>query len=133
LEITEGMLMNNADGAIQIINELKKLGIKISIDDFGTGYSSLAYLKAFNIDKLKIDRSFVTGLPDDKDDMAITSAIIQLAKSMELKIVAEGAEEIKQVDYLGLQDCDQIQGYYFAKPMARDDLINFLQNWNIRH
>lgn len=130
LEITEGMLMHNAGGAIKIINNLKQLGTKVSIDDFGTGYSSLAYLKSFNVDKLKIDRSFVTGLPNDKDDIAITTTIIQLAKSMGLKIVAEGAETEQQVEFLSNKECEQIQGYYFSKPLNKEELRTFLSDWN---
>lgn len=130
LEITEGTLMNNSKNAISILNSLKEMGIKLSIDDFGTGYSSLAYLKAFNIDKLKIDRSFVTGLPTDKDDVAIATAIIQMAKSLDLKIVAEGAETIEHIDFLKEKECDQIQGFYFAKPMPSDELMVFLKNWS---
>lgn len=129
LEITESTLMHNSNNAIKLLNSLKKMGIKLSIDDFGTGYSSLAYLKAFNIDKLKIDQSFVFNLPDDKDDAAITTAIIQLAKSLNLKIVAEGAETIENVEFLREQGCDQIQGYYYAKPMPAHELILFMKEW----
>lgn len=130
LEITESTLMNNSNGAIALLNRLKKMGMRLSIDDFGTGYSSLAYLKAFNIDKLKIDQSFVFNLPDDKDDAAITTAIIQLAKSLNLKIIAEGAEKIENVDFLREKGCDQIQGYYFAKPMPAHELILFMKKWD---
>lgn len=129
LEITESLLMNDSNAAVQTLNKLKKMGIQLSIDDFGTGYSSLAYLKAFNVDKLKIDRSFITGLPDDKDDVAIAIAIIQLAKSLGMKIVAEGAEEERHIDFLKQHKCDQIQGYYYAKPMPSDDLVTFLDAW----
>ncbi|MDH5358089.1 MAG: EAL domain-containing protein [Gammaproteobacteria bacterium] len=130
LEITEGTLMHNSNSAIQILNELKEMGVKLSIDDFGTGYSSLAYLKAFNVDKLKIDRSFITGLPDDKDDAAITTTIIQLAKNLGMKIIAEGAETKEHIDFLREQKCDQIQGYYYGKPMPESEFFDFLSNWN---
>jgi len=133
LEITETMLMTDSNTAVQTLNELKKLGLKVSIDDFGTGYSSLAYLKAFNVDKLKIDRSFVIGLPNDKDDIAIAQAIIQMAKSLGMKIVAEGAETDEQFHFLRQHECDQIQGYYYAKPMPHDELLPFLAAWKDKH
>lgn len=127
LEITEGTLMNNANGGIQIINQLKEMGVKIAIDDFGTGYSSLSYLKAFKVDKLKIDRSFITGLPSDADDVAITTAIIGLSKSLGLNVIAEGAETAEHIAFLEQQECHQVQGYFYAQALSEKKLIEFLE------
>ena len=100
--------------------------MRLSIDDFGTGYSCLAYLKRFPLDALKIDRSFVRDLPDDADDAAITKAVIRLAHSLNLKVVAEGVENIAQLRELERYDCDEIQGYYISKPLPAADCARFL-------
>lgn len=126
LEITESMLMSDLDSVNQTLNQLSALGVTISIDDFGTGYSSLSYLKRFPISTLKIDRSFIQDIPQDKDDMSITIAIINMAKGLGMKTVAEGVEEKAQLDFLKLQQCDLMQGYYFSKPVAFDDLVGLL-------
>ncbi|MBF0561935.1 MAG: bifunctional diguanylate cyclase/phosphodiesterase, partial [Alphaproteobacteria bacterium] len=123
LELTESMLVENAEEAIQALWALRGLGITLSIDDFGTGYSSLSYLKRFPIDSLKIDQSFVRDIPTNKDDAAITKAIVSLAKSLDLKIIAEGLEEIAQIEFLASLGCDQGQGYYFSRPIPADDFM----------
>ena len=127
LEITESAIMKNADQAIITIEKLKKLGFSIAIDDFGTGYSSLSYLKALPIDKLKIDRSFVKDLPDDKDDVAISKVIIALAKNLELRVLAEGVETKEQQEFLLQNGCNTAQGYLFAKPMDEESFRIFQQ------
>jgi diguanylate cyclase (GGDEF)-like protein/PAS domain S-box-containing protein len=116
-ELTESMLMANPEAAVEILKRIKALGIRLSVDDFGTGYSSLAYLKRFPLDALKIDRTFVRDLPDDPDDAAITKAVIRLAHSLSLKVVAEGVENADQLRELEHYGCDQIQGYYVSRPL----------------
>jgi diguanylate cyclase (GGDEF)-like protein len=116
-ELTESMLMANPEAAVEILTRIKALGIRLSVDDFGTGYSSLAYLKRFPLDALKIDRTFVRDLPDDPDDAAITKAVIRLAHSLSLKVVAEGVETVDQIRELELYACDEIQGYYISRPL----------------
>ena len=116
-ELTESMLMANPEAAVEILTRIKALGMRLSVDDFGTGYSSLAYLKRFPLDALKIDRTFVRDLPDDPDDAAITKAVIRLAHSLSLKVVAEGVENADQLRELEQYGCDQIQGYYVSRPV----------------
>lgn len=118
LEITESALMQNPEGAIATLHELKQLGIQISIDDFGTGYSSLSYLKQFPFDILKIDRSFVCHLAQDTKNAAITTAILQLAHTLNLKVVAEGVETQEELDFLYGHQCDEVQGYWFSPPLS---------------
>ncbi|QKI89861.1 GGDEF and EAL domain-containing protein [Thiomicrorhabdus xiamenensis] len=129
LEVTEGELMNNPQQSIQLLKQIDQLGITLSLDDFGTGYSSLSYLKRLPISKLKIDQSFVRDLPDDKEDAAITGAIIALAKSLKLDILAEGTENEEQVRFLSEQGCSNFQGYYFAKPMPADKIKDYLSQF----
>jgi diguanylate cyclase (GGDEF)-like protein len=117
-ELTESMLMTDPEAAVDILSRIKALGMRLSVDDFGTGYSSLAYLKRFPLDALKIDRTFVRDLPHDSDDAAITKAVIRLAHSLNLKVVAEGVETIEQIRELEKYDCDEIQGYYVSRPLA---------------
>jgi len=116
-ELTESMLMVDPEAAVKILHALKDQGMRLSVDDFGTGYSSLAYLKRFPLDALKIDRTFVRDLPDDADDAAITQAVIGLAHSLNLKVVAEGVETRAHLDALRSYGCDEIQGYYVARPL----------------
>jgi diguanylate cyclase (GGDEF)-like protein/PAS domain S-box-containing protein len=125
-ELTESMLMANPEAAVEILTRIKALGMRLSVDDFGTGYSSLAYLKRFPLDALKIDRTFVRDLPDDPDDAAITKAVIRLAHSLNLKVVAEGVENIAQLRELELYDCDEIQGYYVSRPLPATDCTALL-------
>jgi EAL domain-containing protein (putative c-di-GMP-specific phosphodiesterase class I) len=117
LEITEGSVMENPDAAVTLLNHLNQHGLSIAIDDFGTGYSSLGYLKRFPVSKLKIDRSFVMDIPGDPDDSAIAIAVIQLARSLGLKVVAEGVETTEQRQFLSEQGCDMLQGYWYSKPL----------------
>jgi diguanylate cyclase (GGDEF)-like protein/PAS domain S-box-containing protein len=121
LEITESVLMGNAAQSGDILRQLKKFGIRLSVDDFGTGYSSLGYLKSFPLDALKIDRSFVRDITTDPDDAMITSAVISLAHSLRLKVVAEGVETEAQLSMLAAKGCDEMQGYYYAKPMPASE------------
>ncbi|NOQ80874.1 MAG: EAL domain-containing protein [Gammaproteobacteria bacterium] len=121
LELTESALMTNTQESIDKLIHLKSLGIKLSIDDFGTGYSSMSYLKQLPIDTLKIDKSFIDGIPDDQNNTAITKAIIELAHQFNLQTIAEGVEYKYQLDFLKTTSCDSIQGYYFYKPMKADD------------
>ncbi len=126
LEITETMMMKNVEHAIKVLKQIKELGFNLAIDDFGTGYSSLAYLKKFNADTLKIDRSFVRNLPFDKEDSAIVKAILAMAKALELTVVAEGIETEQQLKFLQAQGCTIGQGYLFAKPLNVDDMEQIL-------
>ncbi len=127
LEITENTLMGNADQTIDTLHALKALGVHLAVDDFGTGYSSMSYLKQFPIDRLKIDRSFVQDVDSDPDNAAISQAIIAMAHSMHLKVVAEGVETQEQADYLRTQRCDEIQGYLFSRPLAAAELTAMLR------
>lgn len=127
LELTESMLMHNTDGVITMMDELNTLGLALSLDDFGTGYSSLSYLKRFPIDTLKIDRSFITGIPENSDDCAITGAITSMAKQLKLKVIAEGVETQAQLDFLTFLECDEIQGFLFAKPLPADEFLALVQ------
>ncbi len=133
LEITEGVLLYNEADTIEVLHRLKGLGIQLSIDDFGTGYSSLAYLKQFPIDKLKVDQSFVKNLHTDKNDKAIISVIIELGKSLGLKVIAEGVEETAHYDYLKSVRCDEIQGYWYSRPLQHKALIDFYQKKKQEH
>lgn len=125
LEITESVLMEDADLTAGILQRLKQLGVTIAIDDFGTGYSSLAYLKAFPVNKLKIDRSFVRDIVSDPNDAAIVSAIISMARSMGLVTIAEGVESEAQRDFLMAQGCQELQGYLFGRPMSASAVRSF--------
>ena len=128
IEITESSIIENPEESIKKLEEIKSYGYKFSLDDFGTGYSSLTYLKKLPIDILKIDKSFVDGLPENEEDTAICKTIITLAKSLKLDIIAEGVENIEQKEFLSMNDCVCIQGYFYAKPMKADDIEKFLKN-----
>jgi diguanylate cyclase (GGDEF)-like protein/PAS domain S-box-containing protein len=129
LELTESILLQNVESVLNCVKRLKQLDVKLSIDDFGTGYSSLSYLKRFDIDKLKIDQSFVRDLATDPDDAAIVQAIIQMARSLNLKTIAEGVETTQMLEQLRVFQCDEVQGYYFARPMPAAELEVFLRNF----
>jgi predicted signal transduction protein with EAL and GGDEF domain len=127
IELTESMLMADPEAAVATLSALKALGMRLSVDDFGTGYSSLAYLKRFPLDALKIDRTFVRDLPGDLDDAAITRAVIRLAHSLGLEVVAEGVETVEQLRLLEQYRCDQIQGYYIGRPAPAAECAAFLR------
>lgn len=126
LELTESLLMENAEDVLETVQRLKSLGVRLSIDDFGTGYSSLSYLKRFAVDRLKIDQSFVRDMVDDPDDAAIVRAIIQLGRSLKLDVIAEGAESRAQVDFLIREGCREAQGYFFGAPVSREVFMDML-------
>jgi diguanylate cyclase (GGDEF)-like protein/PAS domain S-box-containing protein len=126
LEITEGMIVHNVERAIKLLTAIKQLGVRLAIDDFGTGYSSLGQLKNFPIDTLKVDRSFIRDLATDSEDKAITSAIIAMGKTLSLTVVAEGVETAEQQNFLREQACDEMQGYYFSKPVAPEEFAALL-------
>jgi len=130
LEITEGMLMHNSEAVLQMLEEFRQAGVRLALDDFGTGYSSLAYLKKFPIDNLKIDRSFVSGIPHDGDDTAIAKAIISMAKNLRLLVIAEGVETEEQLNCLREAGCDEIQGYHFSPPVPPEEFLLLLQKAN---
>jgi diguanylate cyclase (GGDEF)-like protein/PAS domain S-box-containing protein len=127
LEITEGMIMHRADQAVAVLGRLHKLGVRLSVDDFGTGYSSLSYLKRFPVQTLKIDRSFVNGLTADGDDGSIVTAIVAMAKSLKLEVIAEGVETAEQLAFLARLPCDKYQGYLFSRPIPANDCIRLLE------
>jgi diguanylate cyclase (GGDEF)-like protein/PAS domain S-box-containing protein len=127
LELTESLLLSNADVRFQVLQDLKAMGLKLAIDDFGTGYSSFSYLKHFPVSKLKIDRSFVSDVAVNPDDAAITAAIISMAKSLNLKVIAEGVENEAQMSFLRAHHCDEIQGYYFSRPLSADAVFDKLR------
>lgn len=127
LELTEAVAMGDPQAAIGVMDKLYEQGIRMSIDDFGTGYSSLSYLKKFKVYKLKIDQSFVRDITDDPDDKAIVSAIINMASSLGIKTIAEGVETSGQLAFLRLQGCDEVQGYYFSKPVPAEEFEVFVK------
>ena len=120
-------MMINPKRSLEILNEFHALGFGISIDDFGTGYSSLSYLKHLPANEIKIDKSFVMNMANDKDDESIVKAAVDLAHNLGLKIVAEGVEDEKTLDLLTEMGCDYAQGYHMAKPMPFDDVIDFIK------
>ncbi len=128
LELTESQLLDSVEHIIATFQQLRDLGVKLAIDDFGTGYSSLSYLKRFPVDYVKIDQSFIRGLGEGSEDAAITRAIIAMAHSLELKVVAEGVENQEQLDFLKAQGCDEVQGYLISRPVAAQELMRLLRN-----
>ncbi len=133
LELTESLLLCYADMTATVLTELKGMGLKLSIDDFGTGYSSLSYLKQFPFDKLKIDRSFIRDVALNSDDAAIATAIVRMAQSLGLKVIAEGVENEAQMSFLRVLRCDEIQGYYFSKPLTADEVSAKLRSDPVQH
>jgi diguanylate cyclase (GGDEF)-like protein/PAS domain S-box-containing protein len=134
LEITEGALMKNIDGCLATLHALRKLGVQISLDDFGTGYSSMSYLKRLPLNMIKIDQSFVRGLPDDSDSLAIVRAIIALARNFGFTVTAEGVETIEQARMLHGLRCNTLQGYYFSKPVTAGGIPALLDmQWDLDH
>jgi len=128
LELTEAMAMGDPQGAMAVMDQLHRYGIRLSIDDFGTGYSSLSYLKRFKVYKLKIDQSFVRDIGTDPEDKAIVTAIINMASSLGMRTIAEGVETPEQLAFLRLHGCDEVQGYYFSKPLTAQAFAQYLRN-----
>lgn len=126
LEITESLLLTDVDKAVSRMQLLREMGVRFAIDDFGTGYSSMAYLQRLPLDQLKIDQSFVRGLPDDKGNIAIVRAILSMAEGLELEVIVEGVEHPAQQDILRLHGCRHFQGYLFGKPMSVDAFLELL-------
>jgi EAL domain-containing protein (putative c-di-GMP-specific phosphodiesterase class I) len=127
LEITESMVMAHGESAVAVLEKLKSIGVQIAIDDFGTGYSSLAYLNRFPIDTLKIDRSFIRDIPADSGDKKITRAIIAMAHSLKLKVVAEGVETADQLKFLRAEHCDAVQGYFLYRPLPQAEMADVFE------
>jgi diguanylate cyclase (GGDEF)-like protein len=131
LEITEGIMMDNIEEKVVLLNQFRKMGIRLSVDDFGTGYSALSYLKDLPVDTLKIDRIFVEHITHNKHDQSIVASIINLSHSLNLTVIAEGAETKEQVDVLRSLGCDQIQGYFFYKPLPADEIEILLRSQGV--
>ncbi|MGZ5834528.1 MAG: putative bifunctional diguanylate cyclase/phosphodiesterase, partial [Telluria sp.] len=127
IEITESLVMEDVEGAIHTMGELKSMGVKLSIDDFGTGYSSLSYLRRFPVDVLKIDRSFVRDITSCPDDAAMVAAIIELARGLRMRVIAEGVETEAQLDYLKQRGCDEVQGHVYARAASGADVEALLR------
>ncbi|MCI5131235.1 MAG: EAL domain-containing protein, partial [Candidatus Electrothrix sp. EH2] len=123
---TESVLMDEPDKAVRLIEDIRKLGVRIAIDDFGTGYSSLAYLKRFPVNTLKIDQVFIRDIVRDRNDTAIVTSVLSMAESMGLKVVAEGVETEEQLELLKKMGCEEVQGYYFSKPLPPDGIADLL-------
>ncbi|MGH8611571.1 MAG: putative bifunctional diguanylate cyclase/phosphodiesterase [Gammaproteobacteria bacterium] len=128
IEITESLLLDQAESALETVRDLRKLGLRVAIDDFGTGYSSLAYLKRFSVDTLKIDQSFIRGIALDPHDATIVGAVIAMAHGLGLGVVAEGVENLAQIQVLRAKGCDQAQGFYYAPPLGADEMKCWLRN-----
>jgi len=124
IEITEEVLVRDQNSCVDVLNQVRALGISVAVDDFGTGYSSLGYLNKFPLSKLKIDRSFVTDIDTDKNNYAIVEAIIALSQSLGIKVIAEGIETHQELQVLKQLECDVGQGYLFSKPLTVDDFTN---------
>jgi len=130
LEITESVIMSDAEKAVRVLDRLRDVGVSVSVDDFGTGYSSLSYLKRLAIDSVKIDRSFVRGLPADTEDAAIVTAVQNMAHALGLRVIAEGVETSEQFDFLAEQECDEVQGFLFARPMPALEFREYMGSWS---
>ncbi len=130
LEITESVIMSDAEKAVRVLDRLRDVGVCVSVDDFGTGYSSLSYLKRLAIDSVKVDRSFVSGLPGDSEDCAIVIAVQNMAHALGLRVIAEGVESYEQFQFLAAHECDEAQGFLFARPMPAEEFREFVASWS---
>ena len=130
LEITESVLINDVSSALATLTALKELGVKIAMDDFGTGYSSLGYLNSFPFDKIKIDKSFIGDMSDKDKSGAIVKSVISLGQSLNMVTTAEGVETAEQAAFLKEEGCDQLQGYFFSRPITAIELTSFMAEWN---
>ena len=126
LELTESLIMQDVDRAVATMEELQLLGVQISIDDFGTGYSSLSALKTFPVARLKIDKSFIADVSSDENDKAVACAVISLGQKLNLRVIAEGVETDDQVAFLRANNCDEMQGYHFSKPVTAREIETLL-------
>lgn len=124
--------MSSAQDNIELFHRIRDKGFKISVDDFGTGYSSLSYLKRFPLNILKVDKSFVDGLPQDEEDISISSAIINLAHSLNMQVIAEGVETKEQLTFLKEQGCNMVQGYYYSKPLPIHELEAWIKDYETK-
>jgi EAL domain-containing protein (putative c-di-GMP-specific phosphodiesterase class I) len=127
IELTESLLMEDSESNRSMLDSFSKMGVRLAIDDFGTGHSSLSYLKRFNIDTLKVDRSFVSSLPESGEDKAIATAVIALARSLDMSVVAEGVETLAQAEMLRDLGCDEMQGYLLSRPLPATALVDWLK------
>jgi EAL domain-containing protein (putative c-di-GMP-specific phosphodiesterase class I) len=127
LELTESALMKRVESTTTLLRTLKESGLRVAVDDFGTGYSSLSYLRKFPIDSLKIDQSFVRQIGQETDDAAIVTAVISMARSLKLRVVAEGVETLAELNFLKAHQCDEAQGYYFSRPVPAPLFVNLLK------
>ena len=129
LEVTESVFMDDLNHAVDVLKRLHELGVELAIDDFGTGYSSLSYLRQFPIDRLKIDQSFIRDALNDPNDASITKTIIALGRSLSLKVIAEGVETKDHEIFLIEQDCDEVQGFRYSRPVPEEEFLKFLNNY----
>jgi diguanylate cyclase len=127
LELTESVLMKHSESAASTLHTLREKGVQVAVDDFGTGYSSLSYLRKFPVDALKIDQSFVGEITAGGDDASIVSAVISMARSLKLRVIAEGVETLEQLSFLKAQECDEAQGYYFSRPVVAQQFAELLR------
>ncbi len=130
LELTEHTLIEDVEEARRTLQRLKDMGVRVSIDDFGTGYSSLSYLKRFPIDTLKIDQSFIDDITTDPDDAAISQAIVGLARTLRMQVIAEGVETAEQLEFVRDLGCDAVQGYVYSRPVPPESVQEFTRTWN---
>ena len=133
LEITEGMLMQRTEDNVATLKQLSGMGVKLSVDDFGTGYSSLAYLQRFPVDALKIDRSFISGIDQDRNHTALVGAIISMAHSLHLNVLAEGVETPEQIRFLQSHGCRSAQGFYYSEPVPAAEFTTLLHKQRRQH
>jgi EAL domain-containing protein (putative c-di-GMP-specific phosphodiesterase class I) len=126
LELTESAILDHEDATMGALAELHEMGVGLALDDFGTGYSSLSSLRRFPIERVKIDRSFVGDITDDPDDAALTTAILSMAQSLDLRVVAEGVETLEQAEFLRARGCHELQGFLFSAPVTADEFVRYL-------